>query len=341
MSVMKFRAYCVRTAVALALATLPIVAAAQSTPLPTPEFHHLHLNSMNPEAAIDVYTRLFASATKATFAGQPALKSQTDVFVLFTKVETPPATQPTTAFWHFGWHVTDVHQSIDQYRKLGVTLLPLHVEENGGTVATSADTWPSAGGGLGLSKAGIANAKAKGVKPTFGAGFAYLNGPDDAVVEYQGNMARERFNHIHMWMEQPFCTQVWYQTHLNVVVTARGTTPQPARTQDNCRTERGPDKTWPALDAAGMHRTPSNNAMTFSDVSLYGYMNPALTPLASTRGHVMDHFGLKVANLEPWIAKLRGEGVRFLEEPYQVGDYRAILIEGPNKEAIELIEIKP
>ena len=62
-----------------------------------------------------------------------------------------------------------------------LTLLPLYTEEAGGTVFTSADTWPGTGGALGLTKAGIADAKAKGVKPTGGAGFAYLRGPDDAI----------------------------------------------------------------------------------------------------------------------------------------------------------------
>jgi len=327
--------------VACTLAMASHAQAAQPATLPTPEFHHLHLNSMNPVTAIDFYTRLFPSTSTTTFAGQPALKSATDVLVLFTKVETPPATQPATAFWHFGWHVTDVHKSIDKFRELGVTFLPLYVEENGGTVATSADTWPASGGGLGRTKAQIAEAKATGVKPGFGAGFAYFNGPDDAIVEYQGNMQRERFNHIHMWMEQPFCTQVWYQTHLNVVPAARGGNPQPARTAENCRVARGPDKSWPSLVADGMHRAPSMNALAFSDVSIFGYMQQTDTPLASTRGQVMDHFGLSVADLDAWIAKLRNEGVRFLEQPYQVGEHRAVMIEGPNREAIELIEIKP
>jgi catechol 2,3-dioxygenase-like lactoylglutathione lyase family enzyme len=315
--------------------------AAQPATLPTPEFHHLHLNSMNPVTAIDFYTRLFPSTAKTSFAGQPALKSATNVLVLFTRVQAPPATQPATAFWHFGWHVTDVHQSIDKFRELGVTLLPLYVEENGGTVATSADTWPASGGGLGRTKAQIAEAKATGVKPSYDAGFAYFNGPDDAIVEYQGNMQRERFNHIHMWMAQPFCTQVWYQTHLNVVPAARSGNPQPARTADNCRVARGPDKSWPSLTADGMHRAPAMNALAFSDVSIFGYMQQSDAPLAGTRGQVMDHFGLSVADLDAWIAKLRSEGVRFLEQPYQVGEHRAIMIEGPNREAIELIEIKP
>lgn len=65
--------------------------------------------------------------------------------------------------------------------------------------------------------------------------------------------------------------------------------------------------------------------MAFSDVSLFTYMNQTDTPLASTRGHLMDHFPLRVTDLEAWAAKLRPENVRFLEQPYVVGDYRAVL----------------
>jgi catechol 2,3-dioxygenase-like lactoylglutathione lyase family enzyme len=106
-------------------------AVAQAPLLPAPEFHHLHLNSVNPEAAIDFYTRQFPATSKETFAGQPALKSPTDVLVLFTRVATPPATEPPTAFWHFGWHVTDVRASLERFTQQGVTLLPLYREEAG------------------------------------------------------------------------------------------------------------------------------------------------------------------------------------------------------------------
>src|ERR1700687_2462424 len=82
--------------------------------LPPPGFHHLHLNSVDPETAIDFYTRQFPSTGKSTFAGAPALKSG-NVFVLFNKVNTPPPTQPQTAIWHFGWHVVDVKKNEAQY----------------------------------------------------------------------------------------------------------------------------------------------------------------------------------------------------------------------------------
>src|SRR5256885_4747084 len=66
---------------------------AQSAPLPATTFHHLHLNSMNPNTAIDWYTKAFPATSKTTWAGEPALKSPNNVLILFTKVDQPPATQ--------------------------------------------------------------------------------------------------------------------------------------------------------------------------------------------------------------------------------------------------------
>ena len=313
---------------------------AAQTPLPAPVFHHLHLNSVNPEAAIEFYTKAFPATSKTTFAGQPALASPNRVLVLFNKVAAPPATQPQTAFWHFGWHVTDVRATLDRFLEQNITLLPLYTGsgEGTGTVFVSSDTYPGTGGVLGLTAAQVAAAKAKGVKPSGGAGFAYLRGPDDALVEYQGNMPAERFNHVHMYQEQPYCAQLWYQTHLNVPPrTAPGQTP---RTAANCAVERGPDRTLPALDWNGMFRTPSVTTTSFGDVSLFFYMNQGSAPAGSTRGHLMDHFAVSVADLDAWHAKLTGEKVTILQPPYRIGDARAFMIAGPSNEAIEIIEVK-
>jgi catechol 2,3-dioxygenase-like lactoylglutathione lyase family enzyme len=313
------------------------LARAQNEPLPAPVFHHLHLNSTNPEAAIDFYTREFPSTSKTAFAGKPALKSPNNVLVLFNKVSAQPALQPQTAVWHFGWHVTDVRKSMDMYKQRPeVKLLPLYTTDEGGSVLVSSDTWPGTGGVLGLTKAQIAEAKKKGVQPAGGAGFAYLQGPEGAIIEYQGNMPAERFNHVHMYWEDPFCAQLWYQKHLSASI-AGGRASQ--YTESNCKVPRGDDKTWPALEKEGMYRTPGANVL-FGDVSLNSYMNPTDHPLAPTRGHLVDHFALSVNNLDAWIAKLRNEGVKFLEQPYKIGDLRAVMIEGPSREAIELVEVK-
>lgn len=69
-------------------------------------------------------------------------------------------------------------------------------------------------------------------------------------------------------------------------------------------------------------------------------MNHGATPAAPTRGHLMDHHAVSVADLEAWLAKLKAENVTILEPPYTVGGLRAFMIEGPSKEAIEIVEVK-
>jgi catechol 2,3-dioxygenase-like lactoylglutathione lyase family enzyme len=309
----------------------------QTVMLPAPGFHHLHLNSVDPDAAIDFYTRHFPSTSKSTWAGLPALKSPNNVLVLFTKVAAPPPTQ--TAIWHFGWHAVDSRKSLETFKgKPDVKLLPLYTSDQGGSVFISSDTWPGTGGALGLNKVQIAEAKANGVQPSRVAGFGYLQGPDGAIIEFQGRFPAERFNHVHMYQEDPFCAQLWYQTHLNAPV-YQGRTSSTPLTEANCKVPRGPDRTWPALEKEGSFRTPTA-AVEFGDVALTWYMRQGEQPLASTRGQLYDHIGLSVTDLDAWIAKLRSGGVKFLEEPYTLGDTRSVMIEGPSREALELVEVK-
>src|SRR6202047_2553332 len=232
--------------------------------LGAPGFHHLHLNSMNPDAAIEFYMRQFPSTTKASVAGFPALKAG-KVYVLFTKVGTPPPNEPQTAIWHFGWHVVDVRKNLEMYKqRKEVHLLPLYTSDEGGSVLISSDTWPGTAGLLGLNKLQIAEAKATGAKPVGGAGFAYLEGPDGAIVEYQGDMPAERFNHVHMYQEDPFCAQLWYQKHLNAPV-GQGAVGQVPHIEADCKVPRGADRSWPALEKQGMFRTPTTGVI-FGDV---------------------------------------------------------------------------
>jgi catechol 2,3-dioxygenase-like lactoylglutathione lyase family enzyme len=327
--------------VAVVLAAAGIAVHGQNDALPAPGFHHLHLNSTNPDKAIDFYVRSFPTTSKSTWGGLPALKSPNNVFVLFTKVDQPPATQPQTAVWHFGWHVTNERAAMARLRADGVTLLPLYTTDEGGTVNINSDTWPGTGGVLGLTKPQIEEAKKNNVKPAGGAGFAYIRGPDDALIEVQGDMPAERFNHVHMYYEDPFCSQLWYQRHLNAPVPQgrRGAPTNAARTEADCKVPRGADKTWPALEVDGMYRTPAAG-VTFGDVAMNGYMRQGERPLVSTRGHLADHIALSVGSLDAWVAKLRGEGVKVLEQPYKLGDTRAVMIEGPSREALELVEVQ-
>ena len=166
-----------------------------------------------------------------------------------------------------------------------------------------------------------------------------MRGPDDALIEYQGNMPAERFNHVHMYQDQPFCAQIWYQTRPQ-----RSASPaapaRPARTEADCGIDADRRQDFPALESAACIAPPSSTSTRFGDVSLFWYMNQGAAPAAPTREHLMDHIALSVADLDAWIAKLKADQVTFLEQPYVIGDLRAVMIEGPSREAIELVEIK-
>jgi len=334
----KIKIYALLASVCLLWASIALAQTSkQFAELPAPGFHHLHLNSVDPDAAIDFYLKQFPSTSKTTVAGFPALKAG-KVYVLFTKVSSPPPTEPQTAIWHFGWHVVDARKNLEMYKqRKDVHLLPLYTTDEGGFVFISSDTWPGTGGVLGLTKPQIAEAKAHGVEPRGGAGFAYMAGPDGAIIEYQGDMPVERFNHVHMYQEDPYCAQLWYQKHLNAAVPppAAGQIPH---TESNCKVPRG-EPSWPGLEKEGTIRVPSSG-VTFDDVALMWYARQGSQELVSTRGHLADHIALSVGDLDAWAAKLRNEGVKILKQPYLFGETRAMMIEGPSREAIELIEIK-
>ena len=305
--------------------------------LDAPRFHHLHLNSVDPDAAIEFYTRQFPSTSRTTWGGEAALASPNDVLLLFERVIEPPPIAPDTAIWHFGWHVADSRAALEAYQsRRGLALLPLYTGDGDGAVFISSDTWPGAGGTLGRTVEQIAEARELGIEPTRRGGFAYLQGPDSAIVEYAGNHPAERFNHVHMWQDDPFCAEVWYQRHL--LASPLPTAVSRGFDDSNCQVLRGEQRSFPSLERSGTYRTPSGG-VAFGDVWLPWYMRQGDdAPLAPTRGSLYDHFALSVADLDAWVAKLRDEGVTFLTDVYPLGETRATMLSGPSQEAIELVE---
>jgi catechol 2,3-dioxygenase-like lactoylglutathione lyase family enzyme/predicted enzyme related to lactoylglutathione lyase len=323
----------------LIIASLSTVfAVAQDAPLPTPGFHHLHLNSPDPEAEIAFYTKYFTTTERGMFDGKPALKAL-KVWLLFNKVATkaPMNDNPQTAVWHYGWNSTDERAYLAKYREMKAPIMPLWTGFGDEFVQVSSDGLPGLNGTLGRTRKELEEGKARGDKPNGGAGFGYLQAPDGSPIEFAGNYPTEYFNHVHMYQDEPLCAVLWYQKHLNVAPRpARGNAPTP--TEATCKQPRG-EKTFPALAKDGMYRAPSGG-VNFGGVAMNWYIRPGDTPLTSTLGHQADHIALSVGNLDAWLAKLKGEGVKILKEPYKFADTRAFMIEGPSKEALELVEVK-
>jgi len=320
-----------------ALLGMPLGDAAGQTVLPPPHFHHLALNSVDPEAAIAFYMKEFPSTSRTSWEGMPALASPTHVMILFQKVAaSPPADPDITAYWHFGWTAADSRASLEVFRAQNL-LVPFYTDDQGDYVGISSDTYPYPPGVPGRTKAQIAEAMAQNLQPRRIGGNGYIFGPDHAIIEFTGN-SPERFDHVHMWQDDPLCAQLWYVRHL-LATPRRGPAPPASIAAENCKTPRGTDPSWPSLNRNGTYRFPTGG-VSFDDVALNWYMNQTEKPLAPTIGHLMDHVSLSVGDLDAWIAKLKGEGVVFLRQSYRVGTARAILIEGPSHEAIELVEEK-
>jgi catechol 2,3-dioxygenase-like lactoylglutathione lyase family enzyme len=320
-------------------------AALAQTPLPPPRFHHLELNTRNPDAAVAFYVKHFPVTSKTSWEGKPALSSPDNVLIVFNRVAPAPDPDPNvTAYWHFGWNVTDSRKSMEQWRAQNL-LVPFYTDEQGGFVGISSDTYPYPPGVPGRTRAQLAEARAQNLQPRREAGNGYIAGPDGAIIEFTGNAPAERVDHVHMWQDDPVCAQLWYQTHLNATPRAAGrgappaAPPAPGPTATDCKQARSPEPSWPSLTREGTYRAPTGG-VRFSNVAVNWYPNQTGKPLAPTTGRLMDHVGLAVADLDAWVAKLRAEGVTFLRQPYRVGTTRAVLIEGPSREAIELVEVK-
>ncbi len=317
------------------LAWVPWFGAAAQTALPPPHFHHLALNSTDPDAAIDFYRKEFSSTARTSWEGLPALMSPSHVLIVFQKVAAPPPSDPEiTAYWHFGWAVPDSRKSLELFRAQNLPV-PFYTDDRGDYVGISSDTWPYPPGVPGRTKAQIAEAITQHLEPRRVSGNGYVFGPDHAIVEFTGD-APERFDHVHMWQDDPLCAQLWYVTHLEATP-RRGPALSAPITEENCKTPRGPDPSWPSLDKKGTYRFPTSG-VSFDDVAMNWYMNQTGMPLAPTLGHLMDHVTLSVSDLDAWTAKLAREGVVFLRRPYRIGATRAVMIEGPSHEAIQLVE---
>jgi hypothetical protein len=118
----------------------------------------------------------------------------------------------------------------------------------------------------------------------------------------------------------------------------RGGTPTPVPSLTDCKTTSYAPPTWPSFAKTGFVREPSGGVQ-FDDISILIRPWPG-GGLVSTRGKLVDHWAVSTANLDATVTRLKGEGVRFLEEIHQWGAVRAAMIEGPDRVAIEIVEAK-
>jgi inorganic pyrophosphatase len=148
-------------------------------------FHHVHLNSTDPRAAIEFYTT-HLSGEKATFDGADAVWTQKS-WLLFNKVKRPPPYEVVSPLFHIGWGAEDMKAEFERQIKLGTTFQ---------TVLTD---------GVELFGAGTRDRNF----------FMYLDGPDHATIEVQSAM-HHNFMHVHLLSDDPVGAAAWYEKHLGL-----------------------------------------------------------------------------------------------------------------------------
>ena len=324
---------------------------AQGPASTAPRLHHVGLNSVDPEKAIAWYLKVWPSATRTTVAGYPAVQS--DMLVLFNKVDRPPAgawrtdlhrAESQSAFWHIGANIntTDIKERLNA---IGVFHLPLFIAPND----TTKTVWRS---GLAPyagtpSAAQLANAAAA---PPRDGGFSYVVAPDGVLFELTGGPGtRDAFSHIHFYHEQPLCAANWYVEHLGMEL-------PPMRDSSGKESPRAPwspcdvkygEAGWPSLEPIGTIRQPSGN-VRFGNGTMSWYPRQCINgrcgrdeKLVPSRGQVLDHVAFVVEDLDGLYTKLRREGVKMIEAPHAFGDTRAFMIEDLDGLAIELVAAPP
>ena len=298
-------------------------------------FNHVHLNSVDPAGAAQYYPKPYPlSATTTRYQGYEAVKTG-NIYILFTKVSAPPQnelTGPQTAVWHFGWNTPNSRQYDERFRAMGLQIAQMWDAADGMLVDMSSDTLP----GLPTQEQ-ILEMRAKGTQPTREGGFGYLRGPDGAMIENAQAGTTERFNHVHMYHEHPLCATQWYATHLGArLPQGRGANETPAA--GDCHTTLYAPPTYPSFAKTGFVREPSG-AVLFDDIQILIRPWPG-GGLVSTRGKIVDHWAVSTSDLTATVTRLKAQGVTFLDEIHPWGSARVAMIEGPDRVAIEIVEVK-
>jgi hypothetical protein len=156
--------------------------------MPEAHFHHLHLNTLDPGAAIDFYTSTF-DCEKGKFMGTTDAVWAQKSWLLFNKVDKAPPWELTSAIWHFGWGAEDMkaayQKQLDRKTKFFTPLTQ-------------------------LALAG----------PSFY--YAYVEGPDHALIELN-TANHHHFGHLHLLSADPVSAGEWYMKHFGAKRRGSGT----------------------------------------------------------------------------------------------------------------------
>ena len=266
-------------------------------------FHHLHLNTTDPAAAVKFYVTKF-EAERRSYGGSDAVWANHS-WLLFEQVSAPPKADITSGIWHMGWG--GGAEMKETFRR--------QVESGTRFQAPLVDLSDQCDG--------------KGGNEKFF--FAYVEGPDRALIELNTTAAGDfKFGHVHLLSSDPVGTGEWYMKHFGLA--RRGEGPVSREARFRCGRQTGP--------AFSMMMDDVNVIVYPIEWSQTAF--PALwkdrRSLESSAGHVIDHLGFEVDDVDATLLRLKADGVVILEGARTRGGMRSAMIEGPDQVRIELVQ---
>jgi len=332
-------------------------------PLDMPKYHHIHINSTNPERSLDWYAKYWPSGTRTTVAGFPAFRGG-DLYLIYSNVskQAPGAfdktlhrSVPQSAFWTFGSGVVDTAGLVDRLKNLdprAFDFLPVYSGPDDKTGVIRSALAPQGDQLLTVTQLKERAAREKATPPTARPGnqdFGYLVDPDGMLVEFN-SAGEDNFRaHNHYWHEQPLCAANWYVEHLGMQLPPMRDPGSgrfiPREPWDPCDVPVG-EVGYPSFMPGGQLRIPIGN-VRFANGSWAWYTRQCRAgrcgpgndkPLVPSIGQVVDHVALAYPNLDVVMAHLQATGVPITRGPYPFGRTRAIMIEDLDGLSLELIE---
>jgi catechol 2,3-dioxygenase-like lactoylglutathione lyase family enzyme len=274
--------------------------------MPEAHFHHLHLNTTDPKAAIEFYTSRF-DCEKARFAGVMDAVWAQKSWLLFTKVNTPPPWELISAIWHFGWGAEDMKATYEKQLAMGTKFFtPLtDISDIGGDTGATGRFF-----------------------------YAYVESPDRALIELN-TANHHHFGHLHLFSADPIAAGEWYIKYFGA---KRRSSRPPSREPRFYRGFQIGPSTSLMIDNVNIIIYP----VEYSKKAYPDHWK-GQTEIVSTKGRVVDHVGFSFDNLEEALERMRKDGVRVTQEIRSVanGKIKFAFIEGPDKIHIELIEGHP
>lgn len=142
-----------------------------------PHFHHVHLNTVDPEKSAEFYRRFFGAVPIHYHGdGAPGVNTERS-FILFNKVSTPPPGELSSALWHIGWGGVDGPNEYAYLKSQGIEF--------------QTDVSP-----LGQNY------------------YMYLYGPDRELIEVYTGEKNHRYNHVHLLATDTNATVQWFRDNL-------------------------------------------------------------------------------------------------------------------------------